>query len=45
MTLAHTWVACTVGGTAVAAVLLLRLGRHLTPAQDGLRAAGLAKAA
>ncbi|MGZ5417359.1 MAG: MFS transporter [Nocardioides sp.] len=36
--LAHVWVACTVGGTAVAAVLLLRLRRHLTPEQDGLRA-------
>ncbi len=34
--LAHVWVACTVGGTAVGAVLLLRLRRHLTPAQDGL---------
>ncbi|QNN52998.1 MDR family MFS transporter [Nocardioides mesophilus] len=38
--LAHVWVACTVGGTAVAAVLLVRLGRHLTPAQDGLAADG-----
>jgi MFS family permease len=37
--LAHVWVACTVGGTAVAAVLLLRLRRHLTPQQDGIRAA------
>jgi MFS family permease len=36
--LAHVWVACTVGGTAVAAVLLLRLRRHLTPEQDGVRA-------
>ena len=35
--LAHVWVACTVGGTALAAVLLLRMRRHLTPAQDGLR--------
>ena len=34
--LAHVWVACTIGGTAVGAVLLLRLRRHLTPAQDGL---------
>lgn len=33
---AHLWVACTVGGTAVAALLLLRLGGHLSPAQDGL---------
>ena len=36
--LAHVWVGCTVGGTALAAVLLLRLRRHLTPAQDGLAA-------
>lgn len=36
--LAWVWVASTVGGTALAAVLLLRLGRHLTPAQDGLLA-------
>jgi MFS family permease len=39
--LAHVWVACTVGGTAVAAVLLVRLRRHLTDEQDGLRVAGL----
>ena len=36
--LANVWVACTVGGTAVAAVLFLRLRRHLTSAQDGLGA-------
>ena len=35
--LAHVWVACTVGGTAVAAVLFLRLRRHLSPLQDGRR--------
>jgi MFS family permease len=34
--LAHVWVACTVGGTAVAALLFWRLRRHLTRAQDGL---------
>lgn len=34
--LAHVWVGCTVGGTALATILLLRLRRHLTPAQDGL---------
>lgn len=34
--LAYVWVACTVGGTAVAAALLFRLKRHLTPAQDGV---------
>jgi len=34
--LAHVWVGCTVGGTALGAVLLLRLRRSLTPAQDGL---------
>lgn len=34
--LAHVWVACTVGGTAAAALLFLRLRRHLTRAQDGL---------
>lgn len=34
--LAHAWVACTVGGTAVAALLFARLRRHLTRAQDGL---------
>jgi MFS family permease len=30
------WVGCTVGGTALAALLFLNLGRHLTPAQNGL---------
>ncbi len=34
--LAHVWVACTVGGTAVAALLFWRLRSHLTRAQDGL---------
>ena len=34
--LAHLWVAFTVGGTAVAALLFLNLRRHLTRAQDGL---------
>jgi MFS family permease len=34
--LAHVWVAFTVGGTAVAALLFLNLRRHLTRAQDGL---------
>lgn len=29
------WVAGTIGGTAAAAVLFLRLGRHLTAEQDG----------
>ncbi len=43
--LAHVWVACTVGGTALAAVLLLRLRRHLTPDQDGLPAPELSLAA
>ncbi len=33
---AHVWVACTVGGTALAAVLFLTLRRHLTAEQDGL---------
>lgn len=33
--LVHVWVGCTVGGTALASVLFLRLRRHLTPAQDG----------
>ncbi len=33
--LVHVWVACTVGGTALASVIFLRLRRHLTPAQDG----------
>jgi MFS family permease len=35
--LVHAWVACTVGGTAVASVLFLRLRRHLSPLQDGRR--------
>jgi MFS family permease len=35
--LVHVWVACTVGGTAVAALLLLNLRRHLSPLQDGRR--------
>ncbi|MGZ4473477.1 MAG: MFS transporter [Nocardioidaceae bacterium] len=30
------WVCCTVGGTAVAALLFVNLRRHLTPAQDGV---------
>jgi MFS family permease len=34
--LAHLWVAFTVGGTALAALLFLDLRRHLTRAQDGL---------
>ena len=34
--LEHLWVACTVGGTAVAALLFLRMRRHLNPVQDGL---------
>jgi len=34
--LAHLWVAFTVGGTAVAALLFLDLRRHLTRDQDGL---------
>lgn len=34
------WVASTVGGTALAAVMMLRLCRHLTDAQDGLVPAG-----
>lgn len=32
----HVWVACVVGGTAVAAVLFLHLRRHLSDAQDGI---------
>ena len=36
--LAHVWVACTVGGTAVGALLFLNLRRHLTDAQDGVEA-------
>ena len=35
--LVHVWVACTVGGTALASVLFLRLRRHLSPLQDGRR--------
>ena len=35
--LVHVWVACTVGGTALASVLFLDLRRHLTPLQDGRR--------
>ena len=35
--LVHVWVACTVGGTAGASVLFLRLRRHLSPLQDGRR--------
>jgi MFS family permease len=35
--LAHVWVGCTVGGTALASVLFLRLRRHLSPLQDGRR--------
>ena len=34
--LSGVWVACTVGGTALAAVLFVSLRRHLTPAQDGV---------
>jgi MFS family permease len=34
--LAHLWVAFTVGGTGLAALLFLDLRRHLTRAQDGL---------
>jgi MFS family permease len=37
--LSHVWVACTVGGTALASVLFLTLRRHLTPLQEGLRPA------
>lgn len=33
--LPHVWVACVVGGTAVAALLFVRLAAHLTDAQDG----------
>jgi len=36
--LAHVWVACTVGGTALAALLFLDLRRHLTAQQDGVGA-------
>jgi MFS family permease len=35
--LVHVWVACTVGGTAVASLLFLDLRRHLSPRQDGRR--------
>ena len=35
--LVHVWVACTVGGTALASVLFLDLRRHLSPRQDGRR--------
>lgn len=35
--LVHAWVVCTVGGTALASVLFLRLRRHLSPLQDGRR--------
>jgi MFS family permease len=35
--LVHVWVACTVGGTAVASLLFLNLRRHLSPLQDGRR--------
>ncbi len=35
----HIWVACVVGGTALAAVLFLDLRRHLTDAQDGIAVA------
>jgi len=34
--LERLWVVCTVGGTAVAALLFLDLRRHLTRTQDGL---------
>lgn len=43
--LAGAWVACTLGGSAVAALLFLRLRRHLTPPQDGLPAPQLELAA
>jgi MFS family permease len=35
--LVQIWIACTVGGTALAAVLFLNLRRHLSPLQDGRR--------
>ena len=38
--LAGVWVVSVVAGTAVAAVLFLRLAAHLTAAQDGRVAAG-----
>jgi MFS family permease len=34
--LAHVWVGCIVGGTALGAALFLNLRRHLTRAQDGV---------
>jgi MFS family permease len=43
--LVHVWVACTVGGTALAAVLFLNLRRHLSPLQDGRRPAEVELAA
>jgi MFS family permease len=43
--LVHVWVGCTVGGTAVAALLFARLGRHLTAAQDGVAPARVELAA
>jgi MFS family permease len=43
--LVHLWVACTVGGTALASVLFLGLRRHLTPLQDGRRASPVELAA
>ena len=43
--LVHLWVACTVGGTALAAVLFLNLRRHLSPLQDGRRPAEVELAA
>lgn len=36
--LPHVWVLCVVGGTALAASLLLDPRRHLTDAQDGVAA-------
>jgi MFS family permease len=38
--LPHIWVACVVGGTALAAVAFLSLRRQLTDAQDGLSGPG-----
>ncbi len=38
--LPHIWVACVVGGTALAAAAFLSLRRHLTDAQDGLSGPG-----
>lgn len=37
--LPHVWVACVVGGTAIAGLLFLRLRVHLTDEQDGLSTA------